>query len=476
MQVNTLYNDSSDLKFDLSIFGQIVLSSQTDIKTLKQMVYDEMSEVRPIKTFEVQRKMLSEQVSADYVIKYNSELQLTEDEIEVDFTDLSELEDYDVADELADFEEDIKEVKSRCIINNDRSPLSLKQVDKINKAYEMFMSSDLEVFTGNVDELEQQILEMKEQHEHFCGDTENIDSSVQESQDDSVMEDVEIDFSNMSNESYNTEEVDLTGFDESDGEYDIEDEYLEDTVKETNVTVSKEPIQVNIRGKTSVTIDLQLNTEDDEYTDETEGYEEDEEYTEDEEEYEEDEEDYGEDYEDDTEDDYEDEIEAQEPLDIIITGKTSLEYTLDTQEDDEDDEDYEEDYEDDTEDDYKDEEDEGEYEEDDYTDDEEDEYAETEQSSEDEEQLFYGEEESQQVEDINDFLEPEPEPVVKKQQETAVVQEEKPKEDEPKDLIQFLRKHPKCEISFALKYFSKKEIEKYIRTGSIIKKNGKLFF
>ena len=46
--------------------------------------------------------------------------------------------------------------------------------------------------------------------------------------------------------------------------------------------------------------------------------------------------------------------------------------------------------------------------------------------------------------------------------------------EEPKEVRAFLRKHPRCEISFALKYFSKKEIERNILLGKIIKKGNKL--
>lgn len=46
--------------------------------------------------------------------------------------------------------------------------------------------------------------------------------------------------------------------------------------------------------------------------------------------------------------------------------------------------------------------------------------------------------------------------------------------EEPSDLRQFVRLHPRCEISFALQYFSQKEIQKYLRLGKIFKKGNKL--
>lgn len=52
---------------------------------------------------------------------------------------------------------------------------------------------------------------------------------------------------------------------------------------------------------------------------------------------------------------------------------------------------------------------------------------------------------------------------------------EEPSIDEvPKDLRQFLRKYPRCDIKFALKYFSKKEIDKAILIGKIVRRGNKL--
>lgn len=48
-------------------------------------------------------------------------------------------------------------------------------------------------------------------------------------------------------------------------------------------------------------------------------------------------------------------------------------------------------------------------------------------------------------------------------------------EDVPSDLRSFVKKHPNCEISFALKYFSQKEIDKQQKLGRVYKKKGKLF-
>jgi hypothetical protein len=45
---------------------------------------------------------------------------------------------------------------------------------------------------------------------------------------------------------------------------------------------------------------------------------------------------------------------------------------------------------------------------------------------------------------------------------------------EPTDIKEFLRKHPHCEYNFALKYFTKKQINDAIKRGKIIKKGNTL--
>lgn len=68
-----------------------------------------------------------------------------------------------------------------------------------------------------------------------------------------------------------------------------------------------------------------------------------------------------------------------------------------------------------------------------------------------------------------------PVPIMPPRQEKKVDAEPKiNREDEPKDLREFLRKHPHSEVSFVMKYFSKKELQKAIMSGRIIKKGSKL--
>ena len=59
-------------------------------------------------------------------------------------------------------------------------------------------------------------------------------------------------------------------------------------------------------------------------------------------------------------------------------------------------------------------------------------------------------------------------------EKSDIVEEEPSIDDVPKDLRQFLRKYPRCDIKFALRYFSKKEIDKAILIGKIVRRGNKL--
>lgn len=55
-----------------------------------------------------------------------------------------------------------------------------------------------------------------------------------------------------------------------------------------------------------------------------------------------------------------------------------------------------------------------------------------------------------------------------------VIDKEPSLDEVPRDLRQFLRKYPRCDIKFALKYFSKKEIDKAILIGKVVRRGNKL--
>lgn len=59
-------------------------------------------------------------------------------------------------------------------------------------------------------------------------------------------------------------------------------------------------------------------------------------------------------------------------------------------------------------------------------------------------------------------------------EEIVVVNEELKEEYVPKDLRDFIKLHNNCEMSFALKYFSKKEIDKQLNLGRVFKRKNRL--
>ena len=429
MIVNSKYNSYLDFQLDMKVFQSVILNSQVDLESYKQEIIRELEQETPIKSFETMRYQLSDLVSADYVIEYNNDMSFTENELLVDFDEIGGTEDYDIADELEFDLSDIEDVKSRCIINAEYSPLSIDKVHEINEAYSKFLDSDLEEFNGNIAELEREIEESR-----LSSTQKEEESSTQDNEEEVVMslEEEVIDFSDGDDSEYaeydiednlkgysEDEELDDTDYDEDDIESSEEDEdYEEETYDE------EDEDSVEYEDGTSDT--------------EEEYYEEDEEYdTEEDEDYEE----YDLDDED-NEEEYEDYVEEQ-----IVEDKAN--------------EDIEEDYE---------------------------EYEDVVNNEEDiEEQI----EESSNNQDITndvsiDDFEPEFDDIKVEQKQVQVEKPSKPeipkvetpevKEEEPKDLIQFIRKHPRCEVSFALQYFSKKEIEKNIMMGRIIKKGNKLYF
>lgn len=71
----------------------------------------------------------------------------------------------------------------------------------------------------------------------------------------------------------------------------------------------------------------------------------------------------------------------------------------------------------------------------------------------------------QQLAEMSKHEEPKKEPVVNPVERS---------EQEPTDLRQFLRKHPRCDKAFALQYFTKKQIDDAIKRGTVVERQGKL--
>lgn len=180
---------------------------------------------------------------------------------------------------------------------------------------------------------------------------------------------------------------------------------------------------------------------------------------------------------------YEDE-EDEEELDYEYDDEEDYEYDEDEENDDEEDYEYGEDEEDDDEEDYE------------YDEDEEDHIRESavdeqltpeaEEFDSNAEQIdnkatekheYYdtGEKESVDNLDTDDcFVEETFSERASPPEKMEVKEEESSIDDVPRDLRQFLRKYPRCDIKFALKYFSKKEIDKAILIGKIVRRGNKL--
>lgn len=271
----------------------------------------------------------------------------------------------------------------------------------------------------------------------------------------------------------------------------IEEYYSNDTEEFSQELEKVEEVFNTVESHATIYEDTSDTDEDEYILDEEESYEDD--YSSDEEEsYEddyssdEDEDSYGDDYDSEEEEDsYNDDYSSEDEED---SSDYEDDYSSDEDEEDsygdgyssEDDESYGDDYSSE-EDSYESDESEEDYYEDDYNSEEDSEEIYEENSDNKKEPNVTDDIEIEFEEHIERHIEPVPTPVdmvLKNKKNTTQVVEKSEiivnREEEPKDLREFVRKHPRCEVSFALKYFSRKEIEKYLMMGKIIKKGTKL--
>lgn len=497
MLVNSKYNSYMDFKLDMKIFQTVILNSQVNLSSYKEEVLRELEQEKPIKSFDSIRYQLSDLVSADYVINYNNDLELSDTELVVDFDEIGGSEEYDIVDELDFDTEEVDNVRSRCIINPETSPLSIDRIHEINEAYSKFLDSELEDFNGNIAELEERInnlmIEDDEEVIDFDNDTGtaeyDIEDEIAVNVDDNIeMEGCITDLSDMNknsnkgysydddediNEEYNLEED--TNNHEGYSDEDLEDEYFGYSDDEEDEDEYTDDYKDSEDEDKFIDNDEDSEEDEDEYIDNDEESEDEDEYDgysddedEDEDEYIAEDEDSQdeEEYSEDEEDEYSDYDEDLDEDEYIAED--------DNEDSDEDEDDYSEEYEGNT----------GE------DDDEIDAFLDTknnkgvdEQKTESSSEIEIDNIDSDSVDDfepefidIDTAKEEKSDTEIKKEVVKEVKKEETVKEEEPKDLIQFIRKHPRCEVSFALQYFSKKEIEKNIMMGRIIKKGNKLYF
>lgn len=494
----TLFYDKQELLLDIDIYGKIVSTPQTSREDLAKLLFEEFKFTHPVPTMEDERYKLSNLVSTDYKIQYDNSLELQDNETLVD---LQQKSDEQPTTDIFKIE----------------VPKELQELFSYGKPVdEDYKMSLMEKFA---------LLDDEDNFERGIATTEKLYGSVQEDS-SSVLSDDEID--NIGKESEQDEEYDMSFEDEEDdiSDDEISDDYLEDN------TSSEEDEKTSEYSDDEDEEEYDLSSEDeDDLSDEEEDFSfSDDEFDSSESNITTNEEESEQTSEEVDEDSEYDDIEYEEDSD----DEEYDDYSAD--EEDSDDEDYDDmSYEDDSEDDddYS-SEDSEDYEEDDMSAD----YEDDDLSSEDEEDLsaddnLEAEDDTEDFDDLSsdedeeddDFdmefdeePESEPEPPKSIKPPEQVVQEEikpkpkpapltenkmfgaeddidlnqfggvkepdKPKmpepkssefgDNEPKELRAFLKKHPRCEMSVVLKYFSKKEVETQIRLGKVIKRGNTL--
>ena len=464
-KIPTLYSDYRECMLDLDIYGKIVATPQQSIQELTETLFEEFQRRKPMPTLEYKRYELSRLVNPDFRIAYNKELELQDNERLLDLQS-----DLEASFENIDFED----------------LTSLIPTTKELFSYENHVTDDM-----RSEIISKYDLSTGEAFKPGVNQTENIVGSV--SEDDSL--------------TLTEEKINQLGVDESEADITMAEDPMEVVRFENNSEEVKYEIEDD-----KVTLDDDYSAEDDTAPDsdledsESADYDSDEDESSDYDDY--DSEDEG--------DEYETETESDDDLDAQESDEDYDDYDSESEEDS-DDEDYSSDSEEeDSDDDYDDYDSDSEEDSDDY-----DDYDSEDTETESEE---YNEDDSESEEDYDDYDESEDEPpdevkihgvaeksidlddddfdvssfidsvqdepvteqsehIVDKVVETPITPLEvqssnRPQSEiidrasEPTEIRAFLRKHPRCEYDFALKYFTKKQINDAIKIGKIIKKGN----
>ena len=467
-KIPTLYSDYRECMLDLDIYGKIVATPQQSIQELTETLFEEFQRRKPMPTLEYKRYELSRLVNPDFRIAYNKELELQDNERLLDLQS-----DLEASFENIDFED----------------LTSLIPTTKELFSYENHITDDM-----RSEIISKYDLSTGEAFKPGINQTENIVGSV--SEDDSL--------------TLSEERITQLGVDESEADITMAEDPMEVVRFEDNSEEVKYEIEDD-----EVTLDDDYSVEDDTIQDsESADYDSEEDESSDYDDYDSEDED----------NEYETETESDDNLDTQETEDDYSDYDSDSEEDsddedyssDSDDEDYSSDSEEDSDDeDYDDYDSDSEEDSDDY-----DDYDSEDTETEEE----YNEDDSESEEDYDDYGESEDEPpdevknhgvaeksidlddddfdvssfidsvqdepvtkqsehIVDKVVETPITPLEvqssnRPQQEiidrtsEPTEIRAFLRKHPRCEYDFALKYFTKKQINDAIKIGKIIKKGN----
>lgn len=463
-KIPTLYSDYRECMLDLDIYGKIVATPQQSIQELTETLFEEFQRRKPMPTLEYKRYELSRLVNPDFRIAYNKELELQDNERLLDLQS-----DLEASFENIDFEDLTSLIPTTKELFSYENHVTDDMRSEIISKYDL---STGEVFKPGVSQ------------------TENIVGSV--SEDDSL--------------TLTEEKISQLGVDESEADITMAEDPMEVVRFENNSEEVKYEIEDD-----EVTLDDDYSAEDDIAPDsdledsEPADYDSDEDESSDYDDYDSEDED----------DEYETETESDD-LDTQETDEDYDDYDSDSEEDS-DDEDYSSDSdEEDSDDDYDDYDSDSEEDSDDYDDyDSEDTETESEEYNEDDSESEedyddYGESEDEPPDevknhgvaeksidlddddfDVSSFIDSvQDEPVTKQSEhivdkvvETPITPLEvqssnRPQQEiidrvsEPTEIRAFLRKHPRCEYDFALKYFTKKQINDAIKIGKIIKKGN----
>lgn len=466
-KIPTLYSDYRECMLDLDIYGKIVATPQQSIQELTETLFEEFQRRKPMPTLEYKRYELSRLVNPDFRIAYNKELELQDNERLLDLQS-----DLEASFENIDFED----------------LTSLIPTTKELFSYENHITDDM-----RSEIISKYDLSTGEAFKPGINQTENIVGSV--SEDDRL--------------TLSEEKIKRLGVDED----------------ETTITMAEDPMEV-VRFKDNsedvkyeieddeVTLEDDYSAEDDELEDYTssesdsEGNSENDSGSDEDDDYEDydSEEDDDSDYDDydseDEDNEYETDDDSDDDLDTQETEEDYDDYDSDSDEEDYDDydSDSEENSDDEDYDDYNSEDTETELEEYDNEDNSEsetdyDDYDESEDEPSNESNTQGVVEKSIDFDsdnfDVSSFIDSvqdeqvteQSEHIVNKVVETPItpldVRCNNPPQSEiidrslePTEIRAFLRKHPRCEYDFALKYFTKKQINDAIKIGKIIKKGN----
>lgn len=518
MQVSFNYCPTA-FNLDLLVYTEMLCKDAVDLNALKEDVFH----LAQSKICTTRNLGLSNLVNADYKIKYDNEIQLAEDEEMIDFGSEPYVEDYKIQtseercvipdidilkrelekmqaelglqdivseevdlDNLENSEDNSQQTKFYSNVESD-SNLAEDKVEEVEEKEEDGNSSAFEA------DLTTEADESKSANNQAISATETTDEVVEKTQDE-LLEEV-----GMSHDTQDEPEQELEPNVQEQGTDDFEDEYLD-----SDILKSIEVIEENL-----------ADEEDEEQGIQSEDYEED--ISSDDEE----DEDISSNYDDDEEDDYDLSSDEEDDSEDISSGYEDdgddSEDSYDFNESDDEDEDsYDFDESDDNEDDdiSSDESDDQHIEEsvvyeDEYLDS--DIYSnikilkkvkkkkqgvsevsssssarQTTKSKKSSSTLGVETKKARDSRNVNDSSKssgslskvskevPKGAPSL----ERVVTQPEKSefggRDEEPKDLRSFLRKHPHCEMSVVYKYFTKKEVQNALLTGKVIKKGTQL--